>query len=67
MKSEHVRMVAILQKVYSCNSEALIRGFELLISGNHTQGKSLCSRGMESGCNNILSPLFDENKKFLFF
>ncbi len=49
MKSEHVRMVAILQKVYSCNSEALIRGFELLISGNHTQGKSLCSRGMESG------------------
>ncbi len=53
--------------MYSCNSEALIRGFELLISGNHTQGKSLRSRGMESGCNNILSSFFDENKKFLFF
>ncbi len=54
-----MRMVARLlkisktkQKMSPCNSEALIRGFELIISGNHAH-ESLRSRGMFSSFNLI--------------
>ncbi len=57
--------------MYSCNREALIRGFELLISGNHSMkaaetinaviafGGECCCLGMQL-CKTIIQKLFDD-------